>query len=121
MTVEYVTHTNSANTQGNANNVADISMSLDAVRIEHIALGEEGLHLDAKTLKQFGVEPFMQLTIVMHNGEVMITANPQKQALIHSAEELQYRQDETRQNHNPAIAALLSLAASINLFQRKRG
>ena len=87
--------------------------SLDAIRIEHLGLSGDGVHLNAETLAEFGIAEDAQVTVMMYHGEVIITVNPRKQALIHSAEELQYRQDETKQDHSKSIASLVSAASSL--------
>lgn len=98
---------------------ADNPTSLQNLNIHHKTVGEDGLHLTAEELKKYGIKPGKKISIFMHNGDVAITANPHKQTLLHSAEELQQAQDETKVDHSQSISALVGVACSVSPLRKK--
>ena len=112
-------------------NAATDPASLNGVFIEHFTLKEvlsgklpndESMHSTQQDkalcfcqeqLAEFGFLPHSQVSVLYRQGEIVITTNPAKRALLKSAEELLYRQDETKQNHTSGILTLLNMAGAI--------
>ncbi len=98
---------------------ADNPTSLKNLNIRHDSLSDDGLHISAEVLEKYGIKPGEKISIFMHNGDVVITANPHKQTLFHSAEELQQAQDETKVDHSQSISALVGVACSVSPLRKQ--
>ena len=85
----------------------------DVFHIEHFEIGKKGLHIDAGLLNAFGMTPLTQVSMMICEGQLVITSHGAKRALTGSAEELQLRQDETKADHNQAIRSLLGIACAM--------
>ena len=95
--------------------------SLDGVFIEHFTLKDvlsgkqhdKALCFCQEQLAAFGFTPDSNVSVLYRDGEIVITTNPAKQTLLRSAEELLYRQDETKQDHACGILTLLNMAGAM--------
>lgn len=87
--------------------------SADEFHIEHFDIKEEGITLGAELLEAFGLTPETRVTVMLCDGQVVITSQAHKRSLFKSAEELQMRQDETKKMHGYAIRSLLGIACAM--------
>ena len=100
-----------------SSHAATAPASLAGVFIEHFtlstALSNRALNISQEQLTEFGFTPNAEVTLMFRHGELVLTSNPTKRALLQSAEELLYRQDETKQDHTSGIIALLNTANAL--------
>lgn len=75
--------------------------------VNNIRIKNNGLWLKPKPLCTYGFNSNTQATILFTQGTILITNQPHKQQLLSAIKELQYRQDELKQDYSQAINALL--------------
>ncbi|MCY7296275.1 hypothetical protein [Alteromonas sp. a30] len=97
----------------NEGSVNLLNADADVFHIEHFEIGENGLQIDAALLNTFGFTSLMPVSMMICEGQLVITNHSAKCALMSSAEELQLRQDETKADHNQAIRSLLGIACAL--------
>jgi len=85
----------------------------DEFHIAHFDLGEKGLEISPELLNAFGLTPSTRVSLMLCDGQLVLTSQPHKRSLFQSAEELQLRQDETKQMHGNAIRSLLGIACAM--------
>ena len=78
------------------------------IEFVHFQVDEQGLQVKASTLANFEFAPGDEVTLMLRNGELVLTRNPLKRALLKCAEELQLRQDELKEDFSAGIAALVN-------------
>lgn len=80
------------------------------VCVSQVSVGSEGVVLEKESLQEFNFLSGTQASVLMMPGFVVITNHPGKENILKAIEELQYRQDELKQDFSQAI---INLAKSV--------
>ncbi len=84
--------------------------SASHVGVKQVKIDNDGLSLKSHWLDEFNFVRDSESSLLMLPGFLIMTNHPGKQRLIKAIEELQYRQDELKQDFSQAI---IHLAQSI--------
>ena len=81
----------------------DFSASANEICFEYIQLQKSGLHIPSNSLTIFhGNNPANAdehyVMMMVREGEILLVTDPKRVALMRSAEELQFRQDELKED-----------------------
>ena len=77
--------------------------------VNKISNNPGGITLHAEFLTDFGFELQQSATLFITQGKIIITTDSQLCNVLDAIEELQFRQDELKQDFEPAIYALIGL------------
>lgn len=82
----------------------------DQVNIKHVQVSGKGVRLKPSMLESFNFSKGSQASCLFLPGLVVLTNHPDKLTIFRAIEELQYRQDETKQDFAVPIMQLADVA-----------
>lgn len=99
-------------TQSNNNKATHFAASANAISFKHLHfspadLSGRSLRISKKMLATLGVQAGSEAMMIVREGELSIITDPARIALLRAAEELQLRQDESKQDYSKGIIKLI--------------
>jgi len=109
-------------TQKDSNKATIFNASANAIHFEQIQLSSNGLHIPQALLAHLHAsstenaensgsaeisENSQSAMMMVKQGEILLVTDPTRMSLMRSAEELQFRQDELKEDHSNGILAIV--------------
>ena len=99
-------------TQKDTKKANDFSVSANEICFECIQLKQNGLYIPSELLVNFhgnnqnSTDACFAMMMV-REGEILLVTDPKRISLMRSAEELQFRQDELKEDYSSGILAIV--------------
>lgn len=99
-------------TQKDSKKTTNFNASASEIHFEHIQLSGNGLHIPHALLTHLHAnnqktEHTQNAMMMVRQGEIRLVTDPTRMLLMRSAEELQLRQDELKEDHSKGILAII--------------
>lgn len=102
-------------TQKDSKKTVIFNASANEIHFEQIQLSSNGLHIPQALLAHLHADSaeisensHSQTAMMMvKQGEILLVTDPTRMSLMRSAEELQFRQDELKEDHSNGILAIV--------------
>ena len=81
--------------------------------VKHIASNRKGINLKPRLIAQFGFKPDQPISLLLTQGRIIITTDPRERSILKGIQELQFRQDEMKEDFSESVGLLVGLFSDL--------